>query len=594
MKNFFSTLAIVGVLALPSAPAVRANELGAAIAGAILGGVVINEVNKNNRRSPRSSSGSTVSSTTRAHNAQTQRALNYFGFNAGSPDGVLGSRSRAASRQLQAYVGFPVTGRLNQYERDFLMSSYSRAQMGGASVSQAVQKRGDGIKSVLVVWREEELGIRPTYGQGQNGHRGVKPTGGSHGQHVGQHVGQTGGQQGGQYAGMPPEVSTAIDEIAASSDPSGTQLLQRSGFVQLADLNGDGRTDYILNTAVTGSSFWCGDQSCSVMVFASGPQGYARNDFLTRDATPAAFQCQQSACRLTAQRPDTGFSENGQMASAQIGGQIGGQTGGQIGGQATRQPGTALTPSAGQQFSAVMAAADGNSPTTVPIFAPQQAAATAVSLTSHCATVGLMTSSNGGYVTQAAMTDADLALNEQFCVARTYAIGAGERMAQASTASQKQVDDQCDGLVPATMPLTNRLGQGSVAELMPEIRAFVLGTGMSPQQLHTTAAICMYSGYRRDNMPVAIGSVLVMVGLGQRPYAELIGHHVSRGFGVNKRADSAQEWFDMALAGLAAGDAPVFAPGHPERSELLRAALRVNSTPPTQAFVMPAFELGGN
>ena len=77
--------------------------MGAALVGGIIGGVIANEAKKSKR-----SSG--TSSATRSYNAQTQTSLNYFGFDAGVPDGVLGSRSRAAVSQFQAYVGFPITG----------------------------------------------------------------------------------------------------------------------------------------------------------------------------------------------------------------------------------------------------------------------------------------------------------------------------------------------------------------------------------------------------------------------------------------------------------------------------------------------------
>ncbi len=103
------------------------------------------------------------------------------------------------------------------------------------------------------------------------------------------------------YAGLPIEVSDAVDEIAASSDPSAEQLLQRSGFIQLADLNGDGNNDYILDTSFSGSSFWCSSVQCKTIVFVSTSQGYARNDMLAFDPKPASFDCIGSSCRVTDQ-----------------------------------------------------------------------------------------------------------------------------------------------------------------------------------------------------------------------------------------------------------------------------------------------------
>jgi len=88
-----------------SATQASADNLGAAIMGGIIGGVIINEANKNRQRTTTTRSSqprSTMSSATREQNRQVQTSLNYFGFPAGSPDGVMGQRSRAAVAQYQA------------------------------------------------------------------------------------------------------------------------------------------------------------------------------------------------------------------------------------------------------------------------------------------------------------------------------------------------------------------------------------------------------------------------------------------------------------------------------------------------------------
>ena len=114
MKHLIATVAAISLMT----GAARANELGAALLGLGVGAVIANEANKNKRTQRVIVQ---QNSATRNYNAQTQTALNYFGFNAGAPDGVMGSRSRQAVRQYQAYTGFPVTGNLTQYERDFLI-----------------------------------------------------------------------------------------------------------------------------------------------------------------------------------------------------------------------------------------------------------------------------------------------------------------------------------------------------------------------------------------------------------------------------------------------------------------------------------------
>ncbi|MEM9637335.1 MAG: peptidoglycan-binding domain-containing protein, partial [Pseudomonadota bacterium] len=70
------------------------------------------------------------------------------------------------------------------------------------------------------------------------------------------------------------------------------------------------------------------------------------------------------------------------------------------------------------------------------------------SLASHCNTVSLLTSTNG-YTTAASMTDPTAALNEQFCLARTYAIARSEELiSQVNGFTPQQVAAQCDGFGP--------------------------------------------------------------------------------------------------------------------------------------------------
>ena len=532
----------LSVSATPSS----ADNLGAAIVGGIIGGVIVNEASKNRQRTTTTRSTqprSTMSSATREQNRQVQTSLNYFGFPAGTPDGVMGQRSRAAVAQYQAHLGFPATGQLTPYERDFLVSSYSRAQIGGPQVIREMNSNPQGVKGLLVVWRDEAMG-------GASGSRTAS------------------------YGGMPPEVSAAVDEIAASSEPTAEQLLQRSGFIQLADLNGDGRTDYLIDTSVTGSSFWCGASSCSVMVFASTPQGYARNDFLAFNATPAMFTCRQGACEIAGDAGTAG----GTMAAAPA-----------------PLPVPAITAPV-----TVMAAAPSTSPTpglggiqALPMIAAQPTEAP--SLASHCSKVSLLTNSNGGFVTLATMADPDLALSEQFCLTRTYAIGKGEDMvAKVQGLTQAQVDQQCDAFGPALAPFVAMLEGSDSAQVRAEVQKFVLGAAMTVEQLQSTAEICLYTGYRRDRMEVALGSALLLVGIGKTPYAELVGHHLAQGFGVTRSPEGAQDWYAVAVDAIAGGTEAVFAPGQPERMELLRAAatdLTGTAEPQPQKAALPAFKL---
>lgn len=512
-NSFIRALAAASLLTTTAAAPAAADNLGAALVGGILGGVIVNEVNKNKRRTVVQSSSS---SATRTYNRETQTALNYFGFPAGTPDGVFGGRSRDAARQYQAHMGFPITGNLSGYERDFLVSSYSRALAGGPDVTKAMQGP-QGIRAVLKVWHGAPAGGATSYG----------------------------------YAGLPMEVSEAVDEIAAAGDPTGDQLLQRTGFMQLADLNNDGRNDYLIDTSAAGIPYWCnsGGAACTVMVFASTPQGYARNDFTAGGVTTADFTCTRGECdRVTAPTVAVATAPAPQpvapvpqaVAPAQGGTVLasGGAQGGLGGIQLFSTP------------------------------APQVA-----SLTSHCSKVSLLTSSNGGYMTVASMTDPELALGEQFCLARSYAINRGETLVSSlQGVTLAQVDAQCDQFGPALQPYVAQLSSAETTAVIANVQKFILQANMSVDQLTNTAQICLFSGYRRDDMDVALGAALLLVGLGQQPYAELIGHHLALGFSSTVDAGRALGWYQTAVAALENGAEPVFAPGQPERVALVKAA----------------------
>ncbi|MCH9824692.1 MAG: peptidoglycan-binding protein [Alphaproteobacteria bacterium] len=58
----------------------------------MVGAVIVNGANAK----PQRSSSSSISSAQRAENKEIQTALNYYGFNAGTPDGVFGGKTRQA------------------------------------------------------------------------------------------------------------------------------------------------------------------------------------------------------------------------------------------------------------------------------------------------------------------------------------------------------------------------------------------------------------------------------------------------------------------------------------------------------------------
>ena len=195
------------------------------------------------------------------------------------------------------------------------------------------------------------------------------------------------------------------------------------------------------------------------------------------------------------------------------------------------------------------------------------------SLANSCNTVMLQTSTNGGYVTLATMSDPDTALSEQFCVARTYAMARGEElMRNIAGLTQAQITDQCGQfaqLFAAQIDQTSIMGQ---AQVLPQVASVAIGSGIPPADLTATARVCLSVGYGQDNMRMAVGSALALTAMGEPAYGELIGHHLREGFGTTTRPDLAMQWYNASLTAVEQGALPAFMPGQPERTALLRRA----------------------
>lgn len=515
-----------------------------ALIGGIIGGVIGGAISNNNKRSSSTkrtytTSRPAISSAQREANRQSQIALNYFGFNSGTPDGVLGRNSRSAISAYQAHLGYSPTGQLTSFEQDFLISAYHRAQAGGPNTAQLIASNPQGVRGLLIIYRDEQMN-----GVGNGATAAI----------------------GGHY-GLPSAVAAAVNEVAKSSDPSAEQLVQRHGFIQLADINGDGQTDYIIDTSVTGSAFWCNAQACTVRVFASTPDGYERNDFQAFNVTPAMFSCVRGTCTKTDNAP--------QMAAANLAPQAAQPTLPQTqlaGAPAVAAPALPV-PSAQAVVSGQVPAAAAAPAAQLPSFMVGGQAPAQQSLASFCNKVSLLTSSNGGFVTEATLSDPDFALAEQMCLTRTYAMAQGEDLiAKVQGATPDQITAQCKGFGPVLKDYVLAVSLKSRDEVLQGVSSFILSSGMSPQQLSGTARVCLSVGYRIDDMDVAMGSALLLTSLGETGYAELLGHHLSQGIGASKRGEIAASWYDAALSSFDANGVSVFAPGQPERMGLVHKA----------------------
>ena len=85
----------------------------------------------------------------RESNREVQTALNFFEFDAGVVDGILGGQSRTAIRAYQTALDFPVTGHLTAEQKTFLLSSYDLIINGGEEMNWRVLSNEENALGVL-------------------------------------------------------------------------------------------------------------------------------------------------------------------------------------------------------------------------------------------------------------------------------------------------------------------------------------------------------------------------------------------------------------------------------------------------------------
>ncbi|MGD9918023.1 MAG: peptidoglycan-binding domain-containing protein [Paenirhodobacter sp.] len=539
VKYLVAGLVSLGLMAEGAAPALAGgSDVVGGIIGGIIGGAIVNEANRSHRTTTvrrTAPKAPAVSSYQREQNREVQTSLNYFGYPVGSPDGVLGAKSRAAIGQYQALLGYPATGQLTEMERQILVTAYNRAMIGGPQVQQAAAGP-QGIRGMLLKQRDEMMG-------------GGAMGGGTYASN--------------SYGGLPPEVASAVDEISRNSGVEGMQLIQRAGFIQLADMNNDGRTDYLIDTAKTGSGFWCNGSACTVEVFASTPSGYQRNDFQLAGATPASFSCLQGACSIVSGGAPTAVAAQPAMPAPTPA--LPGAT--MVGSPAPAMP--SFTTPVAQQPAAPAPA--------MPSFGSAMAAPK-VTLVSYCSGVKAKAGANGMPQTVAMMNDPAQALGEQFCQVSAAAKEEGETLAKGIQGfTPPQIADQCRGFGAALKDQVALIGTTPRDDMIASIQGWIAQSGMPEDQLVGTAKVCLGMGYGTDEPEVALASALVLSGTGNMVYAELIGHHLVSGVGIDKHADLALDWYDLAGNALSIGQTPVFLPDQPDRAALIhKAAMALN------------------
>ena len=143
------------------------NDLFDGLVGGIIGGAIVQGIQNQNKQNSSNSGGSrvykksNVSSAERAANKQLQENLNYFGFDAGNPDGVLGRGSRTAVRKYQACLNRPSTGKVDTFEKQFLEQSALKAQARGMETLKEVSRLPNGYCGLLQKYMIQMMEAEP-------------------------------------------------------------------------------------------------------------------------------------------------------------------------------------------------------------------------------------------------------------------------------------------------------------------------------------------------------------------------------------------------------------------------------------------------
>lgn len=126
------------------------DDLVKGLMGAMIGAAIVSQSQANAAaQAKRTPAKPAISSAERQRAKEIQQALNYFGFDAGTPDGVMGRKSRTAISQMQACLNRPITGDLDNFEEQFLKNSFFKAQAGGNETLRIVANKPNGYCGLL-------------------------------------------------------------------------------------------------------------------------------------------------------------------------------------------------------------------------------------------------------------------------------------------------------------------------------------------------------------------------------------------------------------------------------------------------------------
>lgn len=203
----------------------------------------------------------------------------------------------------------------------------------------------------------------------------------------------------------------------------------------------------------------------------------------------------------------------------------------------------------------------------------------AVSAAARCELVDQTTRIQGGVIMAANMTDPNQALSEKFCEARGFAITQGGSVASQFAVSETELTGTCGQIESAFGTAITSLPNAPMNQVLDSAKSIAVGLGLAdPGSAAAYGQICLGIGYRLDNAEMALAGALALLTAGQRPYSEIVGHHLREGFGVTADPEKASSWYLDAVSALEQGAAPVFVPSTTqERIQSIRTAVQLQN-----------------
>lgn len=201
----------------------------------------------------------------------------------------------------------------------------------------------------------------------------------------------------------------------------------------------------------------------------------------------------------------------------------------------------------------------------------------AASMNNLCNQTNVLTTSNGGMATAEQMPNPGLALDEQFCLARTFATADGEKVAKDVGATQALITSLCGQMKTAlSAKLADPAARPPEATLA-EIRKVIDASGKTLSATQVSGRVCLAEGYRTDDAAMANVALATLAAAEMKPYAELLGHHLREGFGFTANPEASRAWIRFALDAVTSGAAPAVLPNQTaERTAILSKAITAN------------------